>query len=218
MGKKKFFFTCLYRSPSQSSDEFDTFCSNLNLFLSNINDLNPASSIVNGDFNARTSKWWSSDKETFEGRAIHSLTTSAGYTQLIDQPIHVINNSSSCINLVFATNPDIICSSGAKLSLFDFMIPLPPTCKRQAWNYKKANAECIRCSISSVDWKFLFQGTSGNQKVMIFNKHLMNIFHNFILNKVINCGYKRPSWMTDDIRSRLKERSKMTKKYYKYGK
>ena len=65
MGKKKCFFTCLCRSPSKSSDEPDTFCSNLNLFLSNINDLNSASPIVIGDFNAITSKWWSSDKETF---------------------------------------------------------------------------------------------------------------------------------------------------------
>ena len=55
MGKKKCFFTCLYRSPSQSSDEFDKFCSNFNLFLTN-NDLNPVSSIVIGNFNARTSK------------------------------------------------------------------------------------------------------------------------------------------------------------------
>ena len=66
MGKKKCFFTCLCRSPSQSFDEFDTFCSNLNLLLSNINDLNPASSIVVSDFNARTSEWGLSDKETFE--------------------------------------------------------------------------------------------------------------------------------------------------------
>ena len=56
MGKKKCFFRCLYRSPSQSPDECDTFCSNLNLFLSSVNDLNPASSIVIGDYNARTSK------------------------------------------------------------------------------------------------------------------------------------------------------------------
>ena len=52
---------------------------------------------------------------------------------------------------------------------------------------------------------------------MIFNKHLMNIFYNFIPNKIINCSYKRPPWMTDYIKSRLRERSKMTKKYYKYG-
>ena len=38
-GKNKWFFTCLYRSPSQNSVEFDTFCFTLNLFLSNINEL-----------------------------------------------------------------------------------------------------------------------------------------------------------------------------------
>ena len=142
MGKKKFFFTCLYKSPSQSSDEFDTFCSNFNLFLSNINDLNPASSIVIGDFNARSSKWRSSDKETFEGCAIHSLTTSVGYTQFIDQPNHTINNSSSCIDLVFISNPNIICNLGVKLFLFNkchynsifgelnLMVHLPPTSNR----------------------------------------------------------------------------------------
>ena len=57
MGTKKCFFTRFYRSPSESSDEFATFHSNLNLFLSNINNLNSASSIVIGNFNARTLKW-----------------------------------------------------------------------------------------------------------------------------------------------------------------
>ena len=46
-------------------------------------------------------------------------------------------------------------------------------------------------SISSVDWNFLFQGTSVRQKVTIFNEHLMNIFHNFIPNKIIKCGNKQ---------------------------
>ena len=69
----------------------------------------------------RTSEWWSSDKETFEGRSVHSLMTSAGYTQLIDQSTHVINidNSSSCIDLIFASNPNVTCNLGVKLSLFD---------------------------------------------------------------------------------------------------
>ena len=140
---------------------------------------------------------------------------------MIDQPTYVINNFSSCIVLVFASNSNVTCNLGVELSLFDkchhilmfgklnFMIPLLPAYKRQVWDYKKTNAECIRRSISSVDWNFLFQGTSVNQKVVIFNKHLMNVFHNFIPNKIIK---------TDDIISRLRERSKMTKKYYKYSK
>ena len=117
MGKKKYCFTCLYRSPSQSFDEFDIFCFNFSLLLSNINDLNPTSLVEIGDFSARTSKWRSSDKKSFEGRAIHSLTTWAGYTQLIDQPTHVTNNWSPCINLVFASNLNVICNSVAELSL-----------------------------------------------------------------------------------------------------
>ena len=62
-----------------SSDKFDTICSNLNLFLSNINDINPASSIAIVDFNARISKWWSTDKETFEDCAMQNLTTLVAY-------------------------------------------------------------------------------------------------------------------------------------------
>ena len=70
------------------------------------------------------------------------------------------------------------------------MIPLPSTYIRELWDYKKANAECIWRSISIADWNFLFQGTSVNQEVMIFNKYLRIIFHNFILNKIIICSHK----------------------------
>ena len=52
---------------------------------------------------------------------------------------------------------------------------------------------------------------------MIFNEHLMNIFHNFIPNKIIKCSYEQPPWTTDYIKSRLRKRSKMTKRHYKYG-
>ena len=83
IGKKKYFFTCLYRSPSQTSEEFDDFWTDLNLFLSNINDLNPACSVITGDFNNRSRKWWALDKENNESREISFLTSSAGYCQWI---------------------------------------------------------------------------------------------------------------------------------------
>ena len=70
IGKKKCFFTCLYRSSSQTSEEFEDFCTDLNLFLSNINDLNPAFSAITGDFNARLPQWWALDKENNEGREL----------------------------------------------------------------------------------------------------------------------------------------------------
>ena len=58
VNNEKCFFTCLYRSPSQSHDELERFCANFDLLLSNINDLHPTYSIVLGDFIAKSSKWF----------------------------------------------------------------------------------------------------------------------------------------------------------------
>ena len=38
------------------------------------------------------------------GRAIDTLTATAGYKQIINKPTHVINNPSSCIDLIFCNN------------------------------------------------------------------------------------------------------------------
>ena len=67
VGKKIFFFSYLHRSPSKTKEEFEEFYTDLNLLLSNVNDLNIPLSVITGDFNARSSKWWSVDKENAEG-------------------------------------------------------------------------------------------------------------------------------------------------------
>ena len=85
------FFTYFYRSPSQSHDEFENFCSELNLLLTNINNNQPVCSVLLGDFNAKCSKWCSSDKNNIAGLEIDNITTTAGYSQLIKKPTHFIN-------------------------------------------------------------------------------------------------------------------------------
>ena len=54
-GKEKCFFTRLYRSPSQTSDEFEDSFTGLN--LSNINDINPACFVITGDFIPTSLLW-----------------------------------------------------------------------------------------------------------------------------------------------------------------
>ena len=51
----------IYRSPGQSHDEFDNFCTNFDLLLSNTNHEFSLGLIVMGDFNARCSRWWQND-------------------------------------------------------------------------------------------------------------------------------------------------------------
>ena len=76
--QKKFFFSCLYRSPSQKQDEFEEFYNDLNLLLFNINDVNPTLSVITGDFNAKSSRWWSRDKDNAEIQEINSLPSACG--------------------------------------------------------------------------------------------------------------------------------------------
>ena len=117
--KNVFLFSCLYRSPSQGREEFESFYTDFDLFLPNINDLSPACSVITGHFNARSTKWWKLDKENFEGREINIITRAAGYSQLINQPTHITKDSLPCIDLIFTSNLNLINSSGVEMSLFE---------------------------------------------------------------------------------------------------
>ena len=76
-----------------------------------------------GDYNARTSFWWRKDfggpwtSTTSEGSRIEALTCSYGLSQLISSPTHIIQNLSSCIDLIFANRSNLERDSGVQPSL-----------------------------------------------------------------------------------------------------
>ena len=117
---EKCFLTCIYCSPSQGHDEdFDGFCTKFILLLSNINHKFHLCSTVTGGFNTRCSRWWQYDITDSTGQEIDCLTLSAGYKQMTDKPTHVVNNSMSCIDLLFSTNQSTISIYGIDVSIFD---------------------------------------------------------------------------------------------------
>ena len=80
----------------------------MHIFLSQITDEFPLCSIVTGDFNGLSTNWWKHDITNSAGLGLASLTLSAVYIQIIDKLTHVINNSMSCIDLIFCTNQNVI--------------------------------------------------------------------------------------------------------------
>ena len=101
IGSKLCTIMSLYRSPSQSSDKFDNFLNKLNLTMESITQKNPFLSVVIGDFNARSSKWWTEDKTTQEGLEIENLLSQYFLSQVINEPTHISQKSNSCIDLIF---------------------------------------------------------------------------------------------------------------------
>ena len=114
---KKVMVSVIYRSPSQTNDEFDAFLSNLQLPLNDINYQKPSLSVVAGDFNSRCSSWWSNDIDTKEGLKLFSSTSSNDFSQLIHDPTHIQVNSSSSIDLFFTDQPNLSVNSGVHASL-----------------------------------------------------------------------------------------------------
>ena len=97
----------------------------------------------------------------------------------------------------------------------DICVPLPPVYVHEVWDYNKANVENIKKAVSNFNWNRAFENLSVDEKVEPLNETLLNIFWNCIPNKKIKCDYCRPPWMTDNIKKSLKQRSKLTKIFYK---
>ena len=119
---KKVMVSVIYRSPSQTNDEFDAFLSNLmhsylKLLFNDINYRKPFLSVVTGDFNSRCSSWWSDDINTTEDLKLFSSSPSNGFSQLIQDPTHILGHSSSCIDLLFTDQPNLSVNSGVHASL-----------------------------------------------------------------------------------------------------
>ena len=108
ISNKNGYVITLYRSPSQTFDEFQSFISNLEKILININSFNPHFVILLGEFNTKSKSWSVNDTTTEEGKILENLTSlyGNGMKQLISAPTHILQHSSSCIDLIFVNQPN----------------------------------------------------------------------------------------------------------------
>ena len=229
LNNRKGYVVCLYRSPSQTNDEFDDFLIKFGNTLQDISSLNPAFLMVLGDFNAKSFSWYDKDITSNEGFEIESLTSFYGLTQLISDPTHILRNSSSCIDLIFIDKPNLVINSGVHSSLhpnchhqiiyaeINFKIEFPPPYERIVWDYKNANAKYINLAIDGVNWERLFENKSINDQVKFLNDTLMNIFKNFIPNKILTFNDKDPPWINENVKHLIKIKNDILKLYFKNG-
>ena len=117
IGDKSCNFIALYRSPSQSQDDFETFSDNFEMTLETLVQKASFLTAVTDDFIARSCNWYSHDKRSFEGSTIESITSQCGLHQLINESTHLLNNSSWCIDLIFTSQPKVLVESGVHPSL-----------------------------------------------------------------------------------------------------
>ena len=145
--------------------------------------------------------------------------------QLILEPTHILQQSSSSIDLIFTNLPNIVINSSPHpkchhqiiYSKLNLKTEYPPPYIRKVWNYNRAETDLINRAIENCDWPSLFLGKNIHQQVEIFNKTLVNIFHNYILNIFILCDDKDPPWINEEIKSVNHKKNSLYQRQIKSG-
>ena len=160
-------------------DEFEKFIDNLELNLETLCQNNPFLIVLIGDLNAKSKNWYSHDKTSHEGNEIENVTAQFGLQQIIKEPTHISNTSSSCIDLISTSQPNFITGSGVHSSLhpnchhqivfakLNLDIGYPLHYLREIWHYREVNTGLIRRVIKKFNWERAFWNLSVHEKVDI---------------------------------------------------
>ena len=132
-----------------------------------------------GDFNIKCKNWY---KTTTEGTKIESVTSQFGLHQIINEPTHVLENSSSSIDLIFTLQQNLVVDSGAHRYLhpychhqivhakFNLKIHFRPPYQREIWHYRQGNTELVRIAVHEFNWMRAFSNLNINERVSFFNR------------------------------------------------
>ena len=165
IGDKVCNFISLHRPPNQSLEELETFADNLELNLDTVAKSSPFLIVRLGDLNVKLGKWYKNDSTSYEVTKIYSITSQFGMQQLINEPTHILPASSSCIDLIFVSQPNLVMESGVHSSLhqkchhqiiyakLNLKINYPPPYKLEIWHYKYANTDLIQRAINYYPWE-----------------------------------------------------------------
>ena len=153
----------------------------------------------------QTEGWYPLGKTTCEGNRIDGYTSQFGLKQLLHEPINITRERSPCIDLIFASQTNLVMELGAQssshqnchhqivLARFNLKLVFPPPYERDVWHFQKANIDHIRKGITGLQSEKSFQNMNVKNMVHLFNKTIKNILHNFISHKIITCNDSDPT-------------------------
>ena len=172
---------------------------------------------------AKSKNWYSQNKTSFDGKTIESISSQFGLYQLINEPTHLLEKSSLCIDLIFTSQPNLGVESGVHPSLnpnchhqivfakFNLMIFYPPLYSREVWHYREENTDLTRRAISNSNLEKACYNTTVSKKVYIFNETILNVLSNYIPYESLTYDDKDPPWFNSRVKSLLHDKINFTK-------
>ena len=181
---------------------------------SNIKDI-----FITGDFNLDTQKAAANQK-------IINICQYFNLDQLIVEPTHFTENSSSILDLVFTTNKCNILSSGVGdpflehnirfhcpiYFVLNFRKTVTPVLRRHIWLYDRGDYQAFSQNIIETNWESLKNNDIDIYASNITDK-ISELAKKNIPNKTVKIRQSDPTWLTSEIKKMIRKRKRLYNKF-----
>ena len=135
----------------------------------------------------------------------------------------------SCIDLIITDQPNLFVDYGVHPSLdehcqhqilygkMNISIPCPPPYKRTLWDYSKAEIQNIQHDLQAINWNVRFGTLDSEKMIEVFTESIYTILASYIPNRVVKFCDKNPPWISPHIKSAIKRKQKVYRKFCKRG-
>ena len=140
------------------------------------------------------------DKTTTEGAKIIFVTSQYGLQQITNEPTHLLENSQSCIDLIFTSYPNLIVNAKFNLKIHS------PHLTNKKWCYGQGNTGLIRRAVQEFNSQVAFSNLYKSKTIYFSNKTILNIVLNFIPHETVICDDRDPPWVNTGIKNPINDK------------
>ena len=211
---KKMLINGSYRPPSSSRNYWDL----IDVSFSNGIDTGIDNIFILGDFN--------NDCLNKHNNEILDICNQYNLTQLIEEPTHYTETSSTLLDLAIVKNvnsivsacvgdpfiPDLIRYHCPIVISVDFKKPQICKFKRRIWKYDDGDYELYRNLLEEYDWDNLLADGEVDDNAEKITKQIIDIASQSIPNKLATIRPAEPDCMHNEIRKLIRQRKRLHRK------
>ena len=219
LNHKRILFGLFYRPPSANAAYFSSIEDSIHLAIdTGIQDI-----IVTGDFNFNMSNEQLSVK-------VKDLCEQFSFEQVIEEPTHYTEHSSSLLDIILTNNTDHIILSGVGdpfltqevryhcpvYAVLNFSKPKSKSFVRRTWSYDKGNYPLLREMASSIIWENLYD-PDVNKHALNLSNQITSLAMECIPNRLTRIRPGEPYWINSGIKRLIRKRKRAYRKAKRSG-
>lgn len=205
----------LYRPPNTGAPYFQLIEESFDRAFNS----NPSNLIITGDFNINMLDNATSNK-------LQNIIQSYGFSQLISEPTHFTETSSSLLDLFIVNNPNSIKTSFVNDPFIPDMIryhvpivtilncskPKVSSFKRTIWQYDKGDFNEFRNILRNTNWNFIDETCPIDSIEDNLTRTILNAASKSIPTKVITVRPGQIPWLYSSIKRLIRQRKRLHKR------